>query len=89
MTLDFIFRELSVVIAAVQKFKFTLTFFKPVYIISTINGAIRPRLLSKPVLFVIKPLTVIFSSIRVKVNTVTLCFIVNPVTFVDITVVMH
>jgi len=89
LALDFILRKHSFIIASVQKLKFSSSFFQPIHIISTINGSIGPRLLPKPMLFVIEPLTFIFRAVWVKISATSLCLVVNPIALVNITIVMN
>ena len=62
--------------------------FLTLAVFAFVDGAIRPRLQTKPVLFIVAPVTYIFCTIRVRVGATTIGFVVNPVSFINITISM-
>ena len=55
-------------------------------VLSVIDRAVRPALLTLSMLKVVKPLALVLGSIHVDVDACAICLIVDPVTLIDVTI---
>jgi hypothetical protein len=60
--------------------------FPPFVILALVFSSIRPALLAKTMLFVFKPLPFVLSAVHVSVGPLSVCLIIQPVSFVCVAV---
>lgn len=86
--MDLVIEEFSLIVASVQKFQNSLTSLSSVLVLSFVLLTIWPLLHSESILLVVLPLAHILGPIRVRVGTIAVGLVVQPLALVDISIRM-
>lgn len=86
VTLDLIHLELSFIHRSVCECQLALPILLAFEVHALVHCAIRPRLQTIAMLFIITPCAHILGTVRMSVSTVTVSFIIDPVSIVNVTI---
>ena len=86
LTAYLILYELPIIVATFGEYEFAFAMLAPLIVLALILRTIRPLLLTPPVLFIFTPVTAVHGTICMNVGTLAMCLIVDPFSFVDVTI---
>ena len=86
LALDLVHLELSIVDRAISEGQLPLTILLALIVLALVHCTVWPRLQAEAVLFIIAPGAHILGSVRMRIGTVTISFVIDPVALVHIAV---
>jgi hypothetical protein len=88
-TVDVIVVELAHIAGLILPPKHAEAFFLSSNVLALIDSTIGPSLGSLPVLLIFEPIALVSRAIHVHVHTFALGFVIEPLSFVDVTICMN
>lgn len=86
--MDFVHLKLTFVVTLIDELQQPFPVFGAVFILAFIDLTIRPFLSSDSILFVVLPLSNILCPVAMSISSFSACLIIQPFSFIDITICM-